>query len=192
MPIGGFMKLSGWCLVLLLGVSTASADGPFTIDFEELAPGVWAGVRPDGPRYPVMGTTTFVIGDTGVLVFDGGGMPIMSEQVIDKIRSLTDKPVTHVVISHWHGDHFFGVYRFAEEFPDVQFVAHTFTRDVINSTRINYVDRQQSFLTNNIDEFQKIVDTGVDSDGKEYNEIERGTYQEILDHADEKRHRPRA
>ncbi len=60
--------------------------------------------------------------------------------VIAKIRSLTDLPVTHVVTSHWHGDHNFGVYRFGEEFPNVQFIAHEFTRDVMNSSRMNYVD----------------------------------------------------
>lgn len=116
-------------------------DGPFQFEFQEIAAGVWAGVRPDGPRYPVMGNATFVISDEGVVVFDGGGMPVMAEQIIEKIRSLTDQPVTHVVISHWHGDHSFGVYRFAEEFSGVQFVAHQFTRDVFNSTRIAYIDR---------------------------------------------------
>ena len=100
-----------------------------------------------------MGNTSFVISESGVVVFDGGGMPAMSEKVIDKIRSITDKPVTHVVISHWHGDHFFGVYRFAEEFPDVQFIAHEFTRDVINSSRINYVDRERGFVESNLEEF---------------------------------------
>ena len=106
-------------LVLLWVASIASAqDGgkqsPFVFEFEELAPGVWAGVRPDGPRFPVMGNTLFVISDAGVVVYDGGGMPAMSEQIIEKIRSLTDLPVTHVVTSHWHGDHNFGVFSFAE------------------------------------------------------------------------------
>ena len=88
-------------LCLLTGIFYLAAavadDGPFTMEFEELAPGVWAGVRADGPRFPVMGNTTFVISEEGVVVYDGGGMPAMSELVIDKIRSLTDKPVTHVV-----------------------------------------------------------------------------------------------
>jgi glyoxylase-like metal-dependent hydrolase (beta-lactamase superfamily II) len=171
--------------VLLLTSAATRADGPFTMAFEELAEGVWAGVREDGPRFPVMGNTVFVIGAAGVVVYDGGGMPKMSELVIDKIRSLTDKVVTHVVISHWHGDHFFGAYRFAEEFPGVHFVAHTFTRDVINSSRINYVDRERGFLRNQFEEFQKIVDTGVDSEGTEHNQAERDVYRRIIDDAEE-------
>ena len=68
----------------------AEASGPFTGAFEEIADGVWVGVRPDSPRLPVMGTTTFVISDAGVVVFDGGGMTLMAEHVIGKIRSLTN------------------------------------------------------------------------------------------------------
>jgi glyoxylase-like metal-dependent hydrolase (beta-lactamase superfamily II) len=174
------------CLVAgLFMLDTSRADdGPFTFQFEELANGVWAGVREDGPRFPVMGNTVFVIGEDGVVVFDGGGMPAMSEQLIAKIRSLTDKPVTHVVISHWHGDHSFGVYRFAEEYPGVQFVAHAFTRDVINSTRINYIDRGPGYIDRNREEFERIVATGRDSDGAEQSATERAIYARILEDGD--------
>ena len=48
-----------------------------------------------------------------------------------KIASLTDKPITHLVISHWHGDHMFGVFRIVEEFPDVQVIAHAGTVAVL-------------------------------------------------------------
>ena len=67
--------------------ATAVADeGPFVFEFEQLAPDVWAGVRSDSSRFPVMGNTTFVIGDEGVVVFDGGGMPAMAEQIIEKVH----------------------------------------------------------------------------------------------------------
>jgi glyoxylase-like metal-dependent hydrolase (beta-lactamase superfamily II) len=175
-------------LLVILFSSVAAGqvaqDTPFQFEFEELAPGVWAGVRPDGPRFPVMGNTTFVISEEGVVVFDGGGMPAMAEQVINKVRSITEKPVTHVIMSHWHGDHSFGVFRFAEEYPGVQFVAHEFTNDVFHSSRIHYIDRQTNFLNNNLEEFQKIVDTGVDYDGTEHNDVDRQDYMRIIDDAD--------
>ena len=174
--------------LIVAGTAAAADSGPFQLDFQELSSGVWAGVRPDSPRYPVMGNTTFVISDQGVVVYDGGGMPVMAEQVIDKIRSLTDQPVTHVVISHWHGDHNFGVYRFAEEFPGVQFIAHQFTNEVFNSTRISYIDRQLDFIQNNKEEFQKIVDTGFDSEGNEQSDFERLDYKHVLEDADQIEH----
>ena len=177
--------LSVSLIMLVIATTTAIADdGPFVFEFEQIAPDVWAGVRPDSSRFPVMGNTTFVIGAEGVVVFDGGGMPAMSEQIIDKIRSLTDKPVTHVVISHWHGDHNFGVYRFAEEFPDVQFIAHEFTAYVMNSTRITYIDRQRQFVEKNVPEFAKSIMTGIDTDGSELSDVDRGIYQRIIADAD--------
>ena len=50
-----------------------ASDDPFELSFKELAPGVWSGVRKDNPRFPVMGTATFVISDEGVVVFDPQG-----------------------------------------------------------------------------------------------------------------------
>lgn len=182
------MKILTVCAAVLsmaIAGKAAGEGGPFEFEFQEIEAGVWVGVRANSPRFPVMGNTTFVISDEGVVVFDGGGMPKMAEQIISKIRALTDKPVTHVVISHWHGDHNFGVYRFAEEFPDVQFIAHQFTNEVFNSTRISYVDRQAQYIENNLEEFKIIVATGADSEGKVQNEADRNEYKQIIADADE-------
>jgi glyoxylase-like metal-dependent hydrolase (beta-lactamase superfamily II) len=170
--------------LMMAGPVAAAESGPFVFEFEELAPGVWAGVRPDGPRFPVMGNTTFVISEEGVVVYDGGGMPAMSEQVIEKIRSLTDQSVTHVITSHWHGDHNFGVFRFGEEFPNVQFIAHEFTREVMNSSRISYVDRERGFVEENFEKFQKIIATGTDSKGNQYSTVDRASYADMVAHRD--------
>lgn len=166
----------------LLLYATAIADSKvFTFDFEEVADNVWVGVRPDSPRYPVMGNTTFVISDVGVVVYDGGGAPAMAEQIIEKIRSLTDKPVTHVVISHWHGDHNFGIYRFAEEYPDVEIIAHRFTAEVIDSPRIAYIDFASTFYERNRVDMQLIVDTGKNGEGVQVSEHDRQSYGQILE-----------
>jgi glyoxylase-like metal-dependent hydrolase (beta-lactamase superfamily II) len=172
-------------LCVLSPAAMAAQDSPFVYEFEELAPGVWAGVRPDGPRFPVLGSSTFVISEAGVVVFDGGGMPAMTEQLIAKVRSLTDRPITHVVTSHWHGDHNFGVFRIAEEFDNVQFIAHEFTQEVMNSSRINYIDREQGFVEENYDRFIQIIETGKDPDGTEHSEMDRAAYRDIVEHRDE-------
>lgn len=98
--------------VCLMWFALTSQADPFQYTWTEVVPGVWAGIREDSPRIPVMGTTTFVVGDSGVVVFDGGGIPLMSERAITKIRQVTDKPVTHVAVSHWHQDHNFGIRAF--------------------------------------------------------------------------------
>jgi glyoxylase-like metal-dependent hydrolase (beta-lactamase superfamily II) len=173
-------------LVLTVSLSAANADSssPFHFEFEEIARGVWVGIRPESVRPPVMGNTTFIISDEGVVVFDGGGMPAMADQVIEKIRSLTDTPVTHVVISHWHGDHNFGNHRFVEAFPDVEIVAHEFTRDVFNSTRINYIDGQRNFKETILPQLQSMVEQRARPDGTAINDAQVARYQRLIDDAD--------
>lgn len=171
-------------LLFACGILPAYA-GPFDISFAEIAPGIWAGVRPDGPRFPVMGTTTFVVSEEGVVVYDGGGLPIMSEKVIAKIRSITKAPVTHVVISHWHGDHHFGIFRFAQEYPNVQFVAHRFTNTAMNSSVIRYIDGYPSYMAKNLPVFREIVKTRKDRAGAVLNDANLIGYRRMIEDADE-------
>jgi len=173
------------CTVVLWSFLAMSAGAEiFEYEFEELAPGVWTGVRPDPHRFPVMGNVTFVISDEGVVVFDGGGMPAMAEQVMGKIQSLTDAPVTHVVISHWHGDHNFGIHRYAGEYANVQFVAQRFTHAMMNSKRIHYIDGYPDFIERRLPEFQKNVATGLHKDGTELSLTDRLEYERIVQNAD--------
>jgi glyoxylase-like metal-dependent hydrolase (beta-lactamase superfamily II) len=130
------------CLLLLVLIFPVNAapdvPDPLLQTFTELAPGVWLGNRPDSTRLPVTPNTTFVIGADGVVVFDGGNLPLVADRVIAKIRELTDLPVTHVIISHWHMDHVLGLSRYLHVFPQAQIIAHPYTRELItpNMNRI--------------------------------------------------------
>jgi glyoxylase-like metal-dependent hydrolase (beta-lactamase superfamily II) len=153
-----------FALVVGLGQARGQSD-PFTFDFTELAPGVWAGVRPDVGRTPVMGSATFVISDAGVVVFDGGGVPLMSERLIEKIRALTELPVTHVVISHWHGDHNFGISSFRDEFPGVEIVAHEFTYEAMTRGKTDYIHRRPGAVPPMRERYLARIESGLDLEG---------------------------
>lgn len=173
-------------ITFVLGVilsTTAKAQDPYIPTFTELAPGVWAGVREDNPRFPVMGTATFVISDKGVVVYDGGGSATMAERIIAKIRSLTDLPVTHVVISHWHGDHNFGIFRYLEEYENVQVVAHTFTQAVFDGTRINYIDGYPEQIPNFRPQIVKGLQDNKLLSGEPMPAIMKFVYERILEDA---------
>lgn len=162
------------CILLTAFCVTGSVEakdaGPFHYEFQELADGVWTGMRADSPRYPVMGNVTFVITDKGVVVYDGGGVAIMAEQTIEKIRSLTDQPVTDVVISHWHGDHNFGIYRYAEEYPSVRYIAHEFTNRAMHGAPMDYIENYPHFGEESLPRYREMVATGEDPDGNDLNE----------------------
>ncbi|MFT0879392.1 MBL fold metallo-hydrolase [Rhodopseudomonas sp. G2_2311] len=43
-----------------------------------------------------------IVGDDGCLVFDAQATPAMAGKVIERVRSVTDKPIKYVVLSHYH------------------------------------------------------------------------------------------
>jgi cyclase len=67
----------------------------------------------------------FIVGPRGVLVVDTRLNPAMARELSAAIRSVTDKPVTHVVNTHFHGDHTFGNQIFA---GSAEIIASTTTR----------------------------------------------------------------
>lgn len=171
-------------LAAFVGVVGMGAGGdPFQFSYRELAPGVWVGVRENGPRVPVMGTAVFVVGAESVLVFDGGGVPIMSDRLIEKIRSVTDRPVTHVVVSHWHGDHNLGIHRFAEAYPDVQFVGHPYTRTAMLGPQMDYIDGYGESMDNQVPAIEAVLERGTLSDGTPIEGTVEAWYTALLEDA---------
>ncbi|RDW12402.1 quinoprotein relay system zinc metallohydrolase 2 [Paracoccus thiocyanatus] len=56
---------------------------------------------------------SFVIGDT-VAVIDAGGSRAEGEALYAAIRQVTDKPVSHLILTHMHPDHILGAEVFSE------------------------------------------------------------------------------
>ena len=46
--------------------------------------------------------TGIVIGDDAVMVVDTQATPVMAQDVIRRIREVTDKPIKYVVLTHYH------------------------------------------------------------------------------------------
>ncbi len=66
------------------------------ISFPEIGPGVYAFTAEGDPN------TGVVIGDDAVMVVDAQATPAMARQVVEKIRTVTDKPIKYIVLSHYH------------------------------------------------------------------------------------------
>lgn len=143
------MKIKHRLIVVLSAhlwfIGTVQAN-PFEYNWQELAPGVWAGIRQDPFELPQEGNSVFVITDQGVVVFDAGGSPAMGESIVNKVRSITNKPITHVVISHWHGDHMRGLQAIRAAFPSAAIITHPHTREFIVSTQEKWLKRRVSMV----------------------------------------------
>lgn len=66
------------------------------VSFEEIGPGLYAYTAEGDPNSGV------VVGDDCVLVVDAQATPAMARGVIEKIRSVTDKPIRWLVLTHYH------------------------------------------------------------------------------------------
>jgi cyclase len=55
-----------------------------------------------------MVNVTVIVGDRGVILVDSGGSYEVGRHIAAAVRRITDKPVTHVVNTHHHGDHYLG------------------------------------------------------------------------------------
>lgn len=70
--------------------------GAKTISFTEVGRDLWAFTAEGDPNSGV------IIGDDAVMVVEAQATPRLAEMVIDRIRSVTDKPITHLVLTHYH------------------------------------------------------------------------------------------
>jgi glyoxylase-like metal-dependent hydrolase (beta-lactamase superfamily II) len=72
-----------------------------------------------------------VITPAGVVVVDALGSPRLAERLTQAIRRLTDQPVTHVIVTHYHADHIYGLQYFKA--LGAQVIAHGAAREYIQS-----------------------------------------------------------
>lgn len=61
-----------------------------------------------------MSNAGVVITEKGVVIFDALGTPSLAFKLYAKIREITDKPISKVVVSHYHADHVYGLQVFKE------------------------------------------------------------------------------
>lgn len=149
-----------------IGASDAASANPFEYAWTSLAPGVWAAIRSDPFELPQEGNAVFVVTDQGVVLFDAGGSPAMGEAIVAKVRSVTSQPITHVVLSHWHGDHMRGLQSIRAAFPAVQILAHPHARDEIVATSDRWLKRRVSMVPNIRKAIEGAIASGHDMSGR--------------------------
>ncbi|MFZ5616741.1 MAG: MBL fold metallo-hydrolase [Pseudomonadota bacterium] len=175
------MRMMFAAALLSIAAPAASAEeGLFELTWREVAKGVFVGGREDPLRYPVVANTTIVIGKKGVLVFDGGGYAAQGEQVLAKIRAETKKTVTHLVISHWHGDHHRGAFPIIEAFPDAEIIAHRFACAAMADGPEARVEKGEAALDDTYKAVASAVEKGEWFDGSALSEAEKAYFSRMV------------
>jgi glyoxylase-like metal-dependent hydrolase (beta-lactamase superfamily II) len=91
------------------------------VTFAALGGGAYAYTAEGDPNSGV------VVGDDAVMVLDTQATPIMAQDVIGRIRGVTDKPIRYVVLTHYHAVRVLG----ASAYGATHVVASQDTRDLI-------------------------------------------------------------
>jgi glyoxylase-like metal-dependent hydrolase (beta-lactamase superfamily II) len=116
--------LAGTVLTGLAAVQPATTEKPKLIEVEKLKDNLFV-LRGGG------GNSAVFVTETGVVVVDSKN-PGWGQPLLDKIKELTPKPVTHLINTHTHFDHVSGNVEFP---PTVEIVVHENTAALMKEMR---------------------------------------------------------
>jgi glyoxylase-like metal-dependent hydrolase (beta-lactamase superfamily II) len=91
------------------------------VSFNQLSAHAWAYTAEGDPN------TGIVIGDDAIMVIDTQATPVMAQDVIRRIREVSDKPIKYVLLSHYHAVRVLG----ASAYEPDQIIASQDTYDLI-------------------------------------------------------------
>ena len=98
------------------------------LNFVETKPGLFVhfGKHEDSNQKNLgdIANISFLVGKNSVMVVDTGSSPLIGRKIIDAIKKKTKKPISHVVITHAHPDHFLGLSSFAKEKNIQKIIGH--------------------------------------------------------------------
>lgn len=126
---------------LTRGAPRCVASGP-ALEVSEAAPGLFVHrgqiAEPDAVNLGDVSNLGFVIGDSAVAVIDSGSAAWIGEATWRAIRARTDKPVSHVILTHMHPDHVLGASVFAR--AGAQVVGHARLPRALADRQANYLE----------------------------------------------------
>jgi glyoxylase-like metal-dependent hydrolase (beta-lactamase superfamily II) len=111
------------------------------VSFDKLSDHAYAYTAEGDPN------TGIVVGDDAVMVIDTQATPVMAQDVIRRIRQVTDKPIRYVCLSHYHAVRVLGASAYRPE----QIIASQDTYDLI-------VERGEADKASEIGRFPRLFD----------------------------------
>lgn len=104
------------------------AKSRFAVKTEQVAEGIYLMRRVATWRSFVQANVTVIVNDADVIVVDSGSTTY-TENVVAEIKEITDKPISTVITTHWHGDHNRGNHVYRRHYPGVKIIAHSKTHE---------------------------------------------------------------
>ena len=103
------------------------------------------------------GNAGFVVTNDSVVVIDALGTPKLGRRMIATIKSVTDKPIKYLIVTHNHPDHAYGAIAF-KRLGGVTIIGHEGTMKYIESDRIEHsVAYRSTFIKSDMYGFEAVV-----------------------------------
>jgi len=103
------------------------------------------------------GNAGFVVTDEGVFVIDALGTPKLGQRFIATIRSVSDKPIRYLTLTHNHPDHSYGAIAFRRH-TKAEVIAHAGTLSYINTEQMeSSVAFRRGFIPEDMQGFAAVV-----------------------------------
>jgi glyoxylase-like metal-dependent hydrolase (beta-lactamase superfamily II) len=113
--------------------AVAQADPPFRA--QQVSAHVWVveglSALGSGANQNFISNAAFVVTSAGVVVIDALGSPVLATRLLAEIRRVTTAPVTHVIVTHYHADHVYGLQTFKA--AGARIIAHGAARQYLGS-----------------------------------------------------------
>lgn len=102
------------------------------------------------------GNAGFVVTEDSVVVIDSLGSPRLGQRMLHTIKTVTDKPVKYLIITHNHPDHAYGAIAFKEQSKAIV-IGHQGTVQYIDSGRIEHsVNYRNTFIKEDMHGFKPV------------------------------------
>jgi glyoxylase-like metal-dependent hydrolase (beta-lactamase superfamily II) len=152
---------SGIILLFLIGVVAAQSRRPAgtahtgtAFRFNKVTEGVYHAIGTGS--LAVVGNSSVIVNDNDVIIVDDHVSPAAAWVLLEEVKTLTKKPVTTVINTHFHFDHAHGNQIFD---PTVLIIGHEFTRQMLlgNPTAMPLYQNYLNGMPGQIDTLRKRI-----------------------------------
>ena len=138
-PQGGWLQRFGLSFGLVVALWTSLSSGAAAqtpeLRAQQVSPSAWyvEGLSALGSsqNQNFISNAGFVVTPAGVVVIDALGSPALAQRLVAEIRRITPLPITHVIVTHYHADHIYGLQTFKA--LGARILAHAAAREYLNS-----------------------------------------------------------
>ena len=149
--------------IIIILLFLLSSNKSLSFDVEEIAEGIFVhfGKHEDANKSNKgdIANIGFIIGEKSIMVVDTGGTKLIGKKLLEKIKAISNLPISHVIITHSHPDHFFGTEAFLSENPSI--IGHEKLNRSLLSNFNFYKELQSNNIENEVLKDAKLIKANI-------------------------------